>query len=247
MLKRPLKRVPVSPVINAQYQVDGGFVNGMIKNHSVTIRPVREARFGYQNVEQYKRMLKRNYVYYDVPYKDPDVIEATARSSNEKETECLVDFLDKVYLRLNILKSGKVRIKLVTNFVSFWKTYYSKGKTPPFKTILAACKALGYSEKFLNKMVINKKKRQDYVKVLEKIIETIFDKSTSSKKKVVKKAVPVVVVEDAEVFDTEVEEEEDETTKDDAEENEAIVEEDGEGDADEVVEEGGEEVYDEDE
>ena len=32
---------------------------------------------------------------------------------------------------------------------------------------------------------------------------------------------------------------------DDAEENEAIVEEDGEGDADEVVEEGVEEVYDE--
>lgn len=245
MLKRPLKRVPVSPVINTQYQVDGGFVNGIIKNHSVTIRPARETKFGYQNVEQYKRMLKRNYVYYDVPYKDPDVIEATARSSNEKETECLVDFLDKVYVRLNILKSGKVRIKLVTNFISFWKTYYSKGKTPPFKVILAACKALGYSEKFLNKMVINRKKRQDYVKVLEKIIEKIFDKSTTSKKKVVKKVVPVV--EDAEVFDTEVEEEEDETTKDDAEENEAIVEEDGEGDAEEVVEEGGEEVYDEDE
>jgi hypothetical protein len=181
-----------------------------------------------------------------VTYKEPNVIETVVKPSNEKKRECLVDYLDKVYVKLNILKSGKVRIKLVTNFVSFWKTYYSKGKAPPFKVILAACKALGYSENFLNKMVDNRKKRQDYVKVLEKIIANIFEKSAASKKKVVKKVVKVKEVdeEDPDVFDTEVEEEE-ETNNDDAEENEAIVEEDGEGDADEVVEEGVEEVYDE--
>jgi|TARA_B110000971_G_scaffold99531_1_gene102395 hypothetical protein len=247
MLKRPPKRVPVSPYINTKHQVPGGLVHDIVTNHSVTIRPKRQEIFARQNVEEYKRLLKRNYAYYDVPYKEPNVIETVVKPSNEKKRECLVDYLDKVYVKLNILKSGKVRIKLVTNFVSFWKTYYSKGKAPPFKVILAACKALGYSEKFLNKMVDNRKKRQDYVKVLEKIIANIFEKSAASKKKVVKKVVKVKEVdeEDPDVFDTEVEEEE-ETNNDDAEENEAIVEEDGEGDADEVVEEGVEEVYDED-
>ena len=226
MLKRPPKRVPVSPYINTKHQVPGGLVHDIVTNHSVTIRPKRQEIFARQNVEEYKRLLKRNYAYYDVPYKEPNVIETVVKPSNEKKRECLVDYLDKVYVKLNILKSGKVRIKLVTNFVSFWKTYYSKGKAPPFKVILAACKALGYSENFLNKMVDNRKKRQDYVKVLEKIIANIFEKSAASKKKVVKKVV-------------------EETNNDDAEENEAIVEEDGEGDADEVVEEGVEEVYDE--
>ena len=247
MLKRPPKRVPVSPYINTRHQVPGGLVHGIVTNHSVTIRPKRQEIFARQNVEEYKRLLKRNYAYYDVPYKEPNVIETVAKPSNERERGCLVDYLDTVYVKLNILKSGKVRIKLVTNFLSFWKTYYSKGKAPPFKVILAACKALGYSEKFLNKMVDNQKKRKDYVKVLEKIIEKIFDKSAASKKKVVKKVVKVKEVdeEDPDVFDTEVEEEE-ETNNDDAEENEAIVEEDGEGDADEVVEDGVEEVYEED-
>ena len=247
MLKRPPKRVPVSPYINTKHQVPGGLVHDIVTNHSVTIRPKRQEIFARQNVEEYKRLLKRNYAYYDVPYKEPNVIETVVKPSNEKKRECLVDYLDKVYVKLNILKSGKVRIKLVTNFVSFWKTYYSKGKAPPFKVILAACKALGYSETFITKMNENLKIRQKFGIQLEKIIANIFEKSAASKKKAVKKVVKVKEVdeEDPDVFDTEVEEEE-ETNNDDAEENEAIVEEDGEGDADEVVEEGVEEVYDED-
>jgi len=189
--------------------------------------------------------LKRNYDSLNIPYKEPNVSELTSKSTNETMTECHIDYLDKVYVRLNILKSGIVRVKLVTNFSSFWKTYYSKGKSPPFKTMLAACKAVGYSEAFMNKMVENRKKRQIFAKKLEKIIDKIFDKSTTAKKKkVVKKDVATV---DEDEFDIDMENEnENENNKDDAEENEAIVEEDGEDDTDEVVEDCEEEVYDED-
>ena len=248
MLKRPSKRVRVSPDINERHTASNGIVHSIINNKHLTARPVHQPKFGYQNIEQYKRMLKTNYERCSLPFREPNVVEARGKETyTVYRVECHVDYLDKVYVKLNILKSGKVRVKVITNFLFFWKTYYSKGKAPPFKVILAACKALGYSEKFLNKMVDNRKKRQDYVKVLEKIIANIFEKSAASKKKVVKKVVKVKEVdeEDPDVFDTEVEEEE-ETNNDDAEENEAIVEEDGEGDADEVVEEGVEEVYDED-
>lgn len=248
MLKRPPKRVPVSPVINTPHHVGRGVVHDIITNHSVTVRPERLETFGRQNPEEYKRLLKRNYEYYEVPYREPNVFKTITKISKTKERECRLDYLDKVYVKLNILKSGQVRIKLITNFTSFWKTYYSKGKAPPFKVILAACKAVGYSENFLNGMVQNRKRRLARVVILEKIIGDVFEKSTASKKKAKKVVkVKVIVDEDDGVFDTEVEEDEDETNKDDAEENEAIVEEDGEDDGDEVVEEdGGKDEVDDD-
>lgn len=244
MLKRPTKRVHPSPCVNPGPPIPGTFLHSIANPSREIQRPSQRGAFAFQNCELYKKLLKRNYESLNVPYKEPDVLELTSKSTNETTTECHIDYLDKVYVRLNVLKSGIVRVKLVTNFSSFWKTYYSKGKSPPFKTMLAACKAVGYSEAFMNKMIENRKRRQIFAKKLEKIIDKIFDKSTTTKKKkVVKK---VVATTDEDEFDVEVENENDDENKDDAEENEAIVEEDGEDDTDEVVEDCDEEVYDED-
>tara|TARA_B110000914_G_scaffold216969_1_gene222531 strand:- start:45 stop:572 length:528 start_codon:yes stop_codon:yes gene_type:complete len=156
--------------------------------------------------------------------------------------ECHVDYLDKVYVKLNILKSGKVRVKVVTNFLFFWKTYYSKGKAPPFKVILAACKALGYSETFITKMNENLKIRQKFGIQLEKIITNIFDK-TVSRKKVVKKPTPPVepIEENTDTPDIvgigDAEDIPDPVDEDGPEEDEAIVEEDGDCEVEDVEEE----------
>ena len=244
MLKRPTKRVHPSPCVNPGPPIPGTFLHSIVNPSYEIQRPLQRGAFAFQNCELYKKLLKRNYESLNVSYKEPNVFELTSKSTNETITDCHIDYLDKVYVRLNVLKSGIVRVKLVTNFSSFWKTYYSKGKSPPFKTMLAACKAVGYSEAFMNKMIENRKKRQIFAKKLEKIIDKIFDKSTTTKKKkVVKK---VVATTDEDEFDVEVENENDDENKDDAEENEAIVEEDGEDDTDEVVEDCDEEVYDED-
>ena len=244
MLKRPTKRVHPSPCVNPGPPIPGTFLHSIVNQSYEIQRPLQRGAFAFQNCELYKKLLKRNYESLNVSYKEPNVFELTSKSTNETITDCHIDYLDKVYVRLNVLKSGIVRVKLVTNFSSFWKTYYSKGKSPPFKTMLAACKAVGYSEAFMNKMIENRKKRQIFAKKLEKIIDKIFDKSTTTKKKkVVKK---VVATTDEDEFDVEVENENDDENKDDAEENEAIVEEDGEDDTDEVVEDCDEEVYDED-
>lgn len=244
MLKRPTKRVHPSPCVNPGPPIPGTFLHSIVNPSYEIQRPLQRGAFAFQNCELYKKLLKRNYESLNVSYKEPNVFELTSKSTNQMTAECHIDYLDKVYVRLNVLKSGIVRVKLVTNFSSFWKTYYSKGKSPPFKTMLAACKAVGYSEAFMNKMIENRKKRQIFAKKLEKIIDKIFDKSTTTKKKkVVKK---VVATTDEDEFDVEVENENDDENKDDAEENEAIVEEDGEDDTDEVVEDCDEEVYDED-
>ena len=247
MLKRPVKRVHPSPCVNPGPPIPGTFLHSIVNPSHEIQRPPQRGAFAFQNCELYKKLLKRNYESLNVPYKEPNVFELTSKSTNKMTTECHIDYLDKVYVRLNVLKSGIVRVKMVTNFSNFWKTYYSKGKSPPFKTMLAACKAVGYSEAFMNKMIENRKKRQIFAKKLEKIIDKIFDKSTTTKrKKVVKK---VVASNDEDEFDIDVENEnenENENNLDDAEENEAIVEEDGEDEMDEVVEDCDEEVYDED-
>jgi len=247
MLKRPVKRVHPSPCVNPTPPIPGTLLHSIMRPSHEIQRPVQRGAFAFQNCELYKKLLKRNYESLNIPYKEPNVFELTSKSMNELTTECHIDYLDKVYVRMNILKSGIVRVKLVTNFYSFWEMYYSKGKSPPFKTMLAACKAIGYSETFMNKMIENRKKRQIFVKKLDKILDKIFDKNTTSKKKkVVKK---VVADTDEDGFDMDIENEdenEDENNLDDAEENEAIVEDDGEDDIDEIVEECDEEVYDED-
>lgn len=243
MLKRPTRRVHPSPCINPGPLIPGTLLHSIMNPSHEIQRPPQRSAFAFQNCEIYKKLLKRNYESLNIPYKEPNVFEAGMKSANENVEECHVDFLDKVYVKLNVLKSGIVRVKLVTNFCSLWEMYYSNGKSPPFKTMLAACKAVGYSEIFLNRMNENRKKRQIFAKKLEKILEKIFDKTTATKKKkVIKK---VVAVHDEDGLDTEIEDDED-INRDDAEENEAIVEEDGEDDTDEVVEDCEEEVYDED-
>jgi hypothetical protein len=230
MLKRPHKRIPVSPHINDGLPVVGSVVDSIINNRQVTARPPPKSRFGYQNVELYKRLLKANYVKCNVPYKEPDVIESRGKDMyTTHEPECHVDYLDKVYVKLNILKSGKVRIKIVTNFLYFWSEYYSKGKSPTYKTLVAAYKAVGYSPAFLKKMNDNFKVRQKFAGKLEKMIADIFDKKVT-RKKVTKKVVKVVDMdEDApDIRDADEVAEDEHVEEDGPEEDEALIEEDDE-------------------
>ena len=150
---------------------------------------------------------------------------------NDKPDEPELDFVDKVYVKMNILKSGKVRIKFVPHFLEMWNKYYSKGKKPPIKTVIAAYKAIGFSNAFLEKITINQKKRAEFAKKIEKILEKIFDKSTTTKRKTVKPKVEEKVedVEDK----NELPEEDVEEDDDGPEEDEGIIAEDDEDDAEE--------------
>ena len=114
--------------------------------------------------------------------------------------------------------------------------YYSKYKIPPIKSITSALKSIGYSQEFIDSMMVKYKKRNELIEKKWKILEKRFDApstaSRNKKKKANKKTEPEP---ETEVVDDEDDNEEENKDDDEPEEDEAIVVDD-EGDEEEVVE-----------
>ncbi len=220
-MKRPQLRVRVPSSTTPLTRPIEGVVYDILKQSTVT-RPVKNEVFACQNADVYVKLLKRNYEYYGVPFKKPNVVESSLTPKYiHKDVEKHIENPDQIRVVLNVLKSGKVRVKIFPQVAQLWETYYSKNKKPLFKSIVAAYKSIGYSENFIQNMQENYKKRQLFKKKCEKILENIFDKSVTSRKKIVKPK----IVEKKEEDDIE-EEEEEEELEEEPEEDEAIVEED---------------------
>jgi len=180
--------------------------------------------------DEYLRDLEKNYAHHGVPFKAPNVTEIVPRHRIHVEPEKHIEYLDQVQVNLSVLKNGKVRVKCVLHGAQLYEKYYAHAKAPPIKALTTAYKNLGYSDAFIQSFVEKHKKRVTFGTKLDKILESIFDKSVHTKKKV---APPQKKKE-------EPEEEEDEE-EDGPEEDEAIVADDED---DEEVEE--EEIVDDD-
>merc|ERR1712159_755548 len=89
---------------------------------------------------------------------------------------------DNVSVKLNVLKNGKVRVKLLTQMLTLNENYYSKGKVPPIKNILSALKAHGYSKEFINTTEEKYKKRQKLIQIKGKKLDEYFDTPSVSSK-----------------------------------------------------------------
>lgn len=231
MLKRPVRRFHPAPTPH-DIKPTSGVLADIIKGFKTEpSHPQKQKSFHVQAHDVYLRLLERNYEECGVPFKAPEVTELQLPKKSDKPDEPELDFADKVYVKINILKSGKVRIKLVPHFLEMWNNYYSKGKKPPIKTVTAAYKAVGFSNAFLDKIASNQKKRVEFSKKIEKILEKIFDKSTTTKRKPAKPKVEEKVedIEDkCEMPEEDVEEDDDEPEEDEgilAEEDDEDVEE----------------------
>lgn len=230
MLKRPTPRFHPTPTPHDTKPTSGvlaDIINGFNAEPS---RPQKQMSFSVQASEVYVRLLERNYKECGVPFQSPDVSELQPPKNSEDHDEPKLDFADKVYVKINILKSGKVRVKLIPHFLEMWNTYYSKGKKPPIKMVIAAYKAIGFSNVFLEKITISQKKRVEFAKKIEKVLEKIFDKSTTTKRKPIKPKNEEKVEDIEDRCDPPEEDDEDE---DGPEEDEAIL---AEEDDDEVEE-----------
>ena len=193
--------------------------------------------FYVQNSDDYVRLLKKNYDYYGVPFKRPNVEEMPPYNKVDDTIETHVEYLDQIVVKLNVLKSGKVRVKLLPHMAILNEKYYSKYKVPPIKSITNALKALGYSQNFIESTLQKYKKRNQLIEKRWKILEKKFDApSTASrnKKKKMDKKAEVEAEEEAGV-DSEDDEPGEKKDDDEPEEDEAI-EIDDEGDEEEVVE-----------
>ena len=198
---------------------------------------IEKKPFYVQNKKDYLESLERNCKEMGIPFKKPYVEEMPPYEKVDDSIETHIEYLDQIVVHLNVLKSGKVRVKVLPQMAVLNEKYYSKYKPPPIKSITSALKALGYSQEFMDSMMEKYKKRNELIEKKWKILEKRFDApstaSRNKKKKADKKA------EAAEAVATEAEaeagvEDEDPEDDDEPEEDEAIVVD--EDDEEEVVE-----------
>ena len=158
-----------------------------------------------------------------------------------KYKESHIEHLDTIGVKLNVLKNGKVRVKLLHEMAHLNEIYYSKAKQPPIKILSSTLKKMGYSKEFIDSMHDKYKKRHKLVEVKWKKLEQFFDTPSSSSMNRKKKKERAIEKEKEKEKEKEIEVEEyedlEEEKKDDdePEEDEAIVV-DEEGDEEEVVE-----------
>jgi hypothetical protein len=214
--------------------VPGSFLYNIVYGNTTKVPETKP--FYVQNKKDYLESLERNCREMGIPFKKPNVEEIPVPKKINSYVEKHIDNLDQIVVHLNVLKSGKIRVKVIPHMAVLNEKYYSKYKIPPIKSITSALKALGYSQEFMDSMMEKYKKRNELIEKRWKILEKIFDApstaSRNKKKKADKKAEAAEAEAEAE---TEVVEDEDPEDDDEPEEDEAIVVDD-EGDEEEVVE-----------
>ena len=199
---------------------------------------IEKKPFYVQNKKDYLESLERNCKEMGIPFKKPYVEEMPPYEKVDDSIETHIEYLDQIVVNLNVLKSGKVRVKILPQMAVLNEKYYSKYKIPPIKSITSALKSLGYSQEFIDSMMVKYKKRNELIEKKWKILEKRFDApstaSRNKKKKADKKAEAEAEAETEVVVEDEDPEEE-KKDDDEPEEDEAIVV-DEEGDEEEVVE-----------
>ena len=215
--------------------VPGSFLYNVVYGNTTKVPETKP--FYVQNKKDYLESLERNCREMGIPFKKPNVEEIPVPKKINSYVEKHIDNLDQIVVHLNVLKSGKIRVKVIPHMAVLNEKYYSKYKIPPIKSIISALKVLGYSQGFMDSMMEKYKKRNALIEKKWKILEKIFDApSTASrnKKKKADKKAEAEAAEAAEAAETEVVEDEDHEDDDEPEEDEAIVVD--EDDEEEVVE-----------
>ena len=213
--------------------VPGSFLYNVVYGNTTKVPETKP--FYVQNKKDYLESLERNCREMGIPFKKPNVEEIPIPKKINSYVEQHIDNLDQIVVHLNVLKSGKIRIKVIPHMAVLNEKYYSKYKIPPIKSITSALKALGYSQEFMDSMMEKYKKRNELIERKWKILEKIFDAPSTASRNKKKKADKKVEAEaETEVIEDEDPEEE-KKDDDEPEEDEAIVV-DEEGDEEEVVE-----------
>jgi len=220
---------------------EGSFLHGLV-NQDVT-EYFKFQKGPVYNKDIYLRMLKYNYESVGLKYIEPILPVSIKIKKSQPVKEPELSYGDTVYVKMRILKSGVVRIKLDASIATLHEKYYSKGKRPPSKSIIQAYKSMGFSEGFLEKIKKNFVKKEKEQKRVENIIDKLFNKDTVKKVKK-KKEEEVIIEEEKEIENIEAPEDDEVEEDDTPEEDEGLdVEPDAE---EEVEEEPGEEEYNSD-
>jgi len=186
MFKKPSIRKKINLDTTSRREITRGVVYDILHPPKPPVIE-KEKRFYYQNSELYIKLLKRNYEYYKIPFKKPEVSDPPIKNKKLHQVENHIGYPDEVVVKLNILKSGIVRVKVLTSMVTLWEKYYSKSKTPPPKSVISTYKHMGYSETFVKNLQKQFERKKEMKMKIEKLIEQIFEKASKKKVRVVPK------------------------------------------------------------
>lgn len=208
MYKRPLPRAKVTQRKNERVKfTEGTYLHGLLNTgptvyYKYTPAPVYEK-------DAYITLLKKNCETLGIPYKDPNIPDYVEPPKPTRVVEPELKYADTIYIKLKILKSGIIRVKIDASIATLNEKYYSKCKTPPLRNVTQAYKSMGFSQDFLDKIKQNYDKKPEEQKRIQKIIDKVFNKEPVKKPKKKKKEEEPVDEEES------VEEEEEEDADDD--------------------------------
>jgi len=233
MYKRPSQRVKNDSYEHRPAPV-GSFLHKLM-NPSPIEYPVKVLQPIYQQ-DLYLRLFKENQKFWGITYVDPElpILSPTVYPEPRKEPE--LTYGDRVQVVLRVLKNGIVRVKVNGAIADMYAKYYGPGvnhdKVPPFKAILQAYKAHGFSKEYLDRITKNNDKRKSIQIRIDKVFTKIFDKEPvkkvkKEKKKKVEDIIELVEPEEDKPPDPDVQEEDEtldvEPDEDEEEEEEEYV------------------------
>ena len=159
--------------------------------------------FYVQNKKDYLESLERNCKEMGIAFKKPYVEQIPTPEKINVYKENHIEYLDTISVKLNVLKNGKVRVKLLHEMTHLNEMYYSKSKPPPIKILSSTLKKIGYSKEFIDSMNDKYKKRQKLIEVKWKKLEKMFDAPSASslnrkkkKERAIEKEKETEVIED---------------------------------------------------
>ena len=229
LYKQPPYRVRIPRVDYVGEPHEGSFLYNIIKNNGCGGRPILPIRPVYHQ-DAYLKLLEKNQESLGLPYINPNLPVLTYRPPPPRPTEPELDVPDRVYLRMRILKNGAVRVKLNAMIWDLYEKYYKHAKHPPFKSIMNAYKAHGFSKQYLERIKRNSDATFEFSKKVPGIIKNIFEREPVKKKKVKakEKKIDDDIEEEVPIDDTiptPVPEEDDGALDVEPEEDEEVVEE----------------------
>jgi len=218
--KRPSKRVRPTPSGRVGKLDENSFLGRILKKTVTEYVPIQKRPVYHQDA--YLKMLEKNYKDMGLAYVKPILPVVVPIVKPPKKEEPDLDVPDRVYLKLRVLKNGVVRIKLHCSIWELYNKYYKDAKRPPFKSVLQAYKAHGFSKEYLERLKINEEKHKRHAIHIEKVFTKIFDKEPAKKPKKEKKK-PKEVEEEIDEIKEAVDEDDDIVPQsDDPEEEETL-------------------------
>ena len=213
MYKRPSLRVREPPrVIERPIKVPPGtFLHKLLNPPATKVYKLVKQPIYKKN--DYLALLRKNYKELGLEYKEPDIPEYVPTPKVETSKEPEITYPDWVYVKIKILKSGVVRIKLDASFATLYEKYYSKNKAPPVKSAIQAYKSIGFSKEFLEHIKKNFDNRVEINKKIGTIIDKVFNKEPVKKIKK-KKEEPPEEIDEEDPPDDEEDPQEDEPEED---------------------------------